>query len=104
MFHSENSQLAGTKRLRISPVAFDPTPARRASPPKSAARKSRSDKTPPVATVSLRLRAPISEEEASFSRWMDAESQGSHIPGLFLEEPHEGRFDSMFCDALVEDI
>ena len=101
MAHFENSKLAGTKRLRISPLAFDPAPAKRASPPKSSARDRPSDKTPRFEIVSLRLRAPISAEEGCFSRWVDAESCGCHIPGLLLSEPHEDRFNALLWDPLV---
>jgi hypothetical protein len=103
MSHFENSKLAGTKRLRTSTVAFDPTPAKRASPPKSSALKSPPDKTPSFGVVSLRMRDAISEEEDLFARWLDA-VHGRHIPGLSLGEARDDRFEEWLCDVLVSEL
>ena len=105
MHRVEKAELTRSKRPRTPVVAFDPTPARRASPPKKAPRKPTSKSHPHIAAVSLRMRDPISEEEDCFSRWVDIEAWGREIPGIGLGPlGFDHPLEEWVCDVLMSDV
>lgn len=102
MSYFESVDLAGTKRRRVHTNMFDPTPAKRASPPKKAAKEKRTHRGVPPP---LRVPPSVSHEERSFLRWMDAETVGRYVPGLKIGlQDSYTEIEDWLCDVLMNEL
>lgn len=105
MSRFEDTALSGSKRSRTSPLIFDPTPPKRASPTRAPPRKlAKSSPARFFGKVVLHIRPPVPSEEDLFSSWLLDESQGGEVPGLLLGDMGLGRFEAWFCDELLSEL